>query len=134
LALPDEHQHEDRVMSFRLALAAAFALLTAAQASEPPADIAGHFTLRYQPITCVRAPCPPGMITIETRAGTPRTLSVQRIEPDPRTAPDLAARLKSFPARAYVLVVDGELQILQGTGGVTAVIYARSLEVPPAPP
>ncbi len=121
-------------MTLRLALAAAFALFLAAEASEPPADIAGHFTLRYQPITCVRAPCPPGMITIETKAGAPRTFSVQRIEPDPRTAPDLAARLKSFPARAYVLVVEGELQIVQGSGGATAVIYARSLQVPPAPP
>jgi len=121
-------------MTFRLALAGAIALFGPAAAAELQGDIEGRFTLRYQPITCVRAPCPAGMITIEALSGTSRTTSVRRIEPDPRTAPDLAARLKAFPARAYVLVVDGAVQIVPDTGGAIAIVYARSLEAPPAPP
>ena len=51
-------------MHFLLALAAIGALASGAESTAKVPDFEGRFTITYQPIYCVRAPCPPGSFTV----------------------------------------------------------------------
>lgn len=56
----------------------ALTLMAAAASADAP-DFEGHFTVSYQPVYCVRAPCPPGSFTIVSgnkRIGTAKSVEI----------------------------------------------------------
>lgn len=72
-------------MQLFLALATIGAMSTAASETAP--DFEGKFIVRYQPIYCVRAPCPPGNFTIVSE--NKRIGSAKTVEIDDSAAPGI---------------------------------------------
>lgn len=64
----------------------ALTLMAAAAGAEAP-DFEGRFTVTFQPILCVRAPCPPGFFAIV--AGNKRIGAADTVEIDDSAAPGI---------------------------------------------
>ncbi len=89
-------------------MALTLALPASAAAAEPPPAFSGKFTVHYNPIYCVRAPCPPGdyVFSAEGRPlGSAGTIAI-----DPQTAADVA-RVIATARFSEDVAIEGELRL-----------------------
>ncbi len=70
----------------------ALTLIAAAASADAP-DFEGRFTVSYQPVYCVRAPCPPGNFTIVS--GNKRIGTAKSVEIDDSAAPGIKDSAKA---------------------------------------
>jgi hypothetical protein len=102
-----------------LALAVS-ALAPAFAASFPPPDLTGLVMLRYQPIMCVKAPCPAGTYQIEQDGKAVAT--VAHLKMDPATDDALERVIAANPL-SDALAIEGTVWI--DRAGSTATILAQ---------
>ncbi len=105
-----------------VAVAAVLCLMPARAEAPAKPDVQGVFSIIYQPIYCVKAPCPPGTYAIIKDKAV--VVNITHLESDMANAPEISAAIASARDMRHV-TLEGEVFVERRTA--TAHIIASRI-------